>query len=62
MKLKFPKVCVIFIPANYTGILQPADVILQHSFKHAFKRKFHSWTYSTIKSQLEKGENLEIDF
>jgi hypothetical protein len=62
MKLKFPKGCVIFIPTNYIGVLQPADVISQCPFKHAFKKKFHSLTYSIIKSQLEKGDNLKVDF
>jgi hypothetical protein len=62
MKLKFPKVCVIFIPTNCIGILQLADVILQCPFKHVFKKKIHTWTCSTIKSQLEKGENPKVDF
>jgi hypothetical protein len=54
MKLKFPKMCVIFILANCIGILQPNDVILQCPFKDAFMKDFHSWTYSTIKSQLKR--------
>jgi hypothetical protein len=62
MKLKFPKVRVIFIPTNCTNVLHLIDVILQRPFKHAFKREFHSWTYSTIKSQLEKNENPKVDF
>jgi hypothetical protein len=62
MKLKFPNVCVIFIPTNCTSVFQPVDVILQCSFKHAFKKEFHSWTCSIIKSQLERGENVKVDF
>jgi len=38
IKFKFPKACVISIPANYTCVLQPVDVILQCTFKHVFKR------------------------
>jgi len=38
MKLKYQKMCVIFILANYIGVLQPVDVILQRPFKHAFKK------------------------
>jgi hypothetical protein len=38
MKLNYPKVCVIFIPTNYIGVLQLVNVILQCLLKHAFKR------------------------
>jgi hypothetical protein len=38
MKLKFQKVYVIFIPTNYTCVLQHDDVILHRPFKHVFKR------------------------
>jgi len=62
MKLKFPKVCVIFIPRNCIGVFQPIDVILQCPFKHAFKKKIHSWTCLTIISQLKKGKNPKVDF
>jgi hypothetical protein len=39
IKLKFPKVYVVFILANCIGILQLVDVILQCPFKHAFKER-----------------------
>ncbi len=62
MKSKFPSVCIIFIPANCTSVLQHVDVILQCMFKHAFKKEFYSWTCSIIKSQFERGENVKVDF
>jgi hypothetical protein len=36
MKSKNPQIHLLFIPANCTLVFQPADVILQRPFKHAF--------------------------
>ena len=50
-----------FVPANCTSKLQPADVILQRSFKHAFKLEFHNWTTTEVKLQIEANGELEVD-
>jgi len=55
-------VCLIFVPKNCTSTLQHANVILQHPFKHAFKKEFNYWTCPTIKNQLEQCENSKVDF
>jgi hypothetical protein len=55
MKETHPNILVIFIPANYTNVLQSIDVILQWLLKHAFKVQFNSWTTVVIKQQIEDG-------
>jgi hypothetical protein len=42
MKETHPNILVIFIPTNYTNVLQPTIVILQWLLKHAFKVQFNS--------------------
>jgi hypothetical protein len=37
LKLSHPLVKTIFVPANCTNVLQPADVILQRLFKYVFR-------------------------
>jgi hypothetical protein len=57
-----PNILVIFILVNYIGVLQPTNVILQWTLKHAFKVQFNSWTTAVIKQQIEDGQNPQIDF
>jgi hypothetical protein len=53
MKKEHPRICVLFIPANCTSKLQPADVILQRPLKCAFSRCFKQWSAACIQEQLE---------
>ena len=40
LKLTHPLVKIVFVPANCTSVLQPANVILQRPFKHAFRNQY----------------------
>jgi hypothetical protein len=61
IKSKHANILVIFVHANRTSKLQPADVILQRPFKHAFKLEFHNWTATEVKLQIEANGELEVD-
>ena len=52
---------MIFVHANCTSKLHPVDVILQRSYKHAFKLEFHNWTTTEVKLQIEANGELEVD-
>ena len=53
---------MIYVSTNYTSKLQPTNVILQKPLKHAFKVHFNRWTSLTIKEQIDRGYEPEIDF
>jgi hypothetical protein len=61
MKRNHPKIHLFFIPANCTSIFQPADVILQRSFKHAFRQEFHKFTMDIITGQLQGAGDVKVD-
>jgi hypothetical protein len=61
-EVKIPKSVHHFHPSKLHKCALAYDVILQHPFKHAFKKEFHSWTCSIIKSQLERSEIVKVDF
>lgn len=44
-------------------MLQPADVILQRPFKHAFRNQYDKWSINQISQQLDSGEeeNITLD-
>lgn len=48
MKKDHLRICVLFVPANCTSKLQPADVILQRPLKCAFSRCFKQWSAACI--------------
>jgi hypothetical protein len=57
--------CVVYVPANCTSKLQPADVILQRPLKGAFRAGFNTWLIGVAQSQFEKGvtpSNVQLDF
>jgi hypothetical protein len=62
VKTKHPQILILFIPANCTAVLQPADIIIQRPLKHAFMLQFNSWTMDNINKQLEKGDEVFLDF
>jgi hypothetical protein len=53
VKEKYPQILLIFVPANYTRVLQPADVIIQRPFKHSFRQQFDNYKSQDIGQQLE---------
>ena len=63
VKENHPQILLIFVPANCTSIFQPADVILQRPFKHAFRQEFDSYTSDDIDKQLEDkaAKDVKID-
>ena len=61
IKGEHANVLVLFVPANCTSKLQPADVILQRPLKHAFKLQFHKWTTSQVRTQIEGGKDGDVD-
>jgi hypothetical protein len=61
MKRTSPLIHLLFVPANCTSIFQPADVILQRPFKHAFRQEFNKYTMEVIKNQLESSSDVKVD-
>jgi hypothetical protein len=61
IKKNYPQIHLLFIPANCTSIHQPADVILQRPFKHAFRQEFDKFTMAVITTQLETSGEVKID-
>ena len=62
MKAIHPQIHVLFIPTNCTSIYEPADVILQRPFKHAFRQEFNKYSMDVITKQIETNEDIKIDF
>jgi hypothetical protein len=62
MRANHPRIHVLYIPANCTSIYQPADVILQRPFKHAFRQQFNKYTMDLISKQINSGEEVKVDF
>ncbi len=62
MKIHHPKIHVLYIPANCTSVFQPADVVIQRPFKHAFRQEFNQFTMDIITNQLNGGTDVHIDF
>jgi hypothetical protein len=51
----------IFLPTNYSIVVQSTDVILQRSFKHAFLNQFDEWRMDQFSQQLEDSTmSMEI--
>ena len=61
IKSKHANILVIFVHANCTSKLIPTNIILQRSFKHAFKLEFHNWTSIEVKLQIEVNGEFEVD-
>lgn len=62
IKLEYPWICVLFIPANCTSKLQPADVILQRPLKAGFTMHFKQWSASSIQCQIQNGApQIQLD-
>ncbi len=62
IKSQHPHVYLVLIPIKCTSRLQLANVMIQHPFKHVFKKQFHMWTSCTIKDQLLKEKDPKVDF
>ena len=62
VKATHPQIHILFILANYTSIYKLADVILQRSFKHAFRQEFNKYTMDVITKHIETNQDIKVDF
>jgi len=57
----FPRVHLVFVPANCTSRLQVADVVLQRPFKHGIKKEFNEWAAQIITEQINSDAPLGLN-
>ena len=62
MKIHHPEIHVLYIPANCTSVFQPADVVIQRPFKHAFRQKFNQFIIHGYYNKSDVEELMHIDF
>ena len=55
LRINYPFISLVFVPANCTSKLQVADVALQRPFKHGVRSRFDLWAAQTIKAQIKSG-------
>lgn len=55
MAANYPHYHIVFIPAGCTGVIQPADVLLQRPLKHEFSNQFTSWSTDQMMKQLQEN-------
>jgi len=60
LKEKYPEYGFVFIPANCTGVMQPADVLLQRPLKHEFRNQYTEWTTQQIRNQIKAGTERKL--
>ncbi|KAL3701234.1 hypothetical protein R1sor_019256 [Riccia sorocarpa] len=58
LALKYPNICLLFVPANCTSKLQPADVILMRPFKCGIQRQWEM-AVDEITGQMQNGISPE---
>jgi hypothetical protein len=56
LRTQHPRIHLVFIPANCTGKLQVADVVLQRPFKSVVKASFNRWAGEQIAEQIADGK------
>lgn len=52
LRMKHPRIHLVFVPANCTSRLQVADVALQRPFKQGITSRFNQWAASLIAEQI----------
>jgi hypothetical protein len=50
-----PRIHLVYVPANCTSKLQPADVALQRPFKSHIRNEFNAWAAGKLKAQIAAG-------
>ena len=55
LRTHFPRIHLVFVPANCTSKLQLADVALQRPFKSCITQSFNNWAAATVAAQIERG-------
>jgi len=56
LRTHFPRIHLVFVPANCTSQLQVADVMLQRPFKHGIRQRFNIWAATVLKEQIDADE------
>lgn len=56
LRQKHPRIHLVYVPANCTSKLQPADVALQRPFKAHIRNAFNAWAASKLKEQIAAGQ------
>jgi len=57
LRMQYPRIHLVFVPANCTSKLQVADVALQRPFKHGITSRFNEWAARQIRQQIQE-ENV----
>lgn len=60
MKETHPKIIILFIPGNCTGVFQPLDVGIQWVLKQSIKQLAHSDIVTEVLEQLDGREGKEL--
>ena len=60
IKQTYPTFHVVFVPAGCTGKAQPADVILQRSFKHEITKQYTQWVMTETETLIKTGIDPEL--
>ena len=55
----YANICIVNVPANMTKFYQPLDLKVNGYAKRFLKRKFNEWYSGQVKTQLDKGINIE---
>ena len=55
LKTNYPNYHPIVIPANCTGVMQPADVFLNKPLKDSFRNQFTRWSTAQYSEQIREG-------
>ncbi|KAF4590471.1 hypothetical protein EYR38_009772 [Pleurotus pulmonarius] len=59
LRSEHPYIILIYVPANCTGIFQPADVGLQRPIKHILKQHIFSYLVQVHQEQIASGISAE---
>jgi hypothetical protein len=53
LRMKYPRIQLVFVPPNCTSRLQVADVVLQRPFKVGVTTSFNLWAVEQVREQLK---------
>jgi len=60
LQTHFPHIHLVYVPANCTGQLQVADVVLQRPFKHGIRQRFSLWCADILREQVRTNDLLGL--
>jgi hypothetical protein len=60
LRMHFPQVHLVYVPANCTSELQVADVVLQRPFKHGLRQRFNTWAAELLREQVQSGDLIGL--